>query len=727
MAGKPRKPRPAEPKTGYRHPRSSSLKSRIFLFFGGVILFFSLAIIYDQRYYILPSFVRLENESLQRKIESTRNILQREIDDLARLCQDWAYWDAAYDFIQTGDPGFIRENMLFNIFPEQKLTAIIFLDRNGGPRFHRVVDPEQQKLTDIPILRAEGFNREHPLFIDPQEADPLLQTRIAGLLDSAAGPLLCAAYPIITSENRGPMRGTLIFCRRLEDLRDEIQAQTQLPLEFLSTGSPRGAALYRSYFKSKQDLPHVIKNSRTATILIPMPQLNGTDHYLIRAEIPRSIYREGKALLTDAGSSTMIIQLILLIIFLFYIHLVVLTPLEKLRYHIGSIIDTGDYSSRMPEERSDEFGMLTDDFNHLLDDIERGRREIHEKNISLNSSRKAAEEANSAKTRFLANINHEIRTPLNSIMAFAELLDEAIPPEAREFTSGIKKNCQSLQYLFQDMVNISDIEAGRVTLTPQWVSMPDLAAELFQNHRRPFQDKGLTLLITLEAGFPLEIYLDGERLKEILNNLLSNALKYSPDGIVRLDFSSAGSTVTALVSDSGPGIPEQERERLFKLFERGNSEKQRGIPGTGIGLTIARRLARCLEGELRALPQQDRGARFLLELFSPRTGTGLTGQPIRYQTRRHPAPPKPAPDPAARSSALDPILQGLKEEWKGIRSRAFVDEFESFGRRVNNTARNHHFPELEKWSRELLGAAAIYDIAALKNIAARFDEVFPQL
>ena len=240
-------------------------------------------------------------------------------------------------------------------------------------------------------------------------------------------------------------------------------------------------------------------------------------------------------------------------------------------------------------------------------------RELTEANRALAAARRDADRANRAKSDFISRMSHDLRTPLTAIMGFAEVLQlDPLTPEQVESVTHIRRGGQHLLNLINEVLDISLIEAGRLTLSPEPVALPrllDAAVGLIQ----PLADRR-RIQITVDAPPRIAVIADQQRLNEVLLNLLSNAVKYNrPGGAVWLRARVESHAVTLDVIDTGIGIPPDKLARLFTPFERLGAETS-SIEGTGLGLTLAKRLTEAMNGTLSVEGSTPEGTTFRLTL-----------------------------------------------------------------------------------------------------------------
>ncbi len=223
----------------------------------------------------------------------------------------------------------------------------------------------------------------------------------------------------------------------------------------------------------------------------------------------------------------------------------------------------------------------------------------------LRAAKEAAEAANELKSAFLANMSHEIRTPLGAILGFAEALrDPTISHDERERFHGIiERNGKVLSRLIDDILDLSRVEAGKLEIQYVEVTLATLLSEVVGIAELKAKEKGLDIEFHMHQDIPNRIVSDPVRLRQILTNVLGNAVKFTDEGrvTVNLEYEKhifTNSTLIIRVSDTGPGIAPEQRGRLFKPFAQADESRTRRFGGTGLGLALSRRLARELGGDL---------------------------------------------------------------------------------------------------------------------------------
>ncbi|WP_431048298.1 hybrid sensor histidine kinase/response regulator [Roseateles sp. L2-2] len=230
----------------------------------------------------------------------------------------------------------------------------------------------------------------------------------------------------------------------------------------------------------------------------------------------------------------------------------------------------------------------------------------------------AAEAANQAKSRYISTISHELRTPLNSILGYAQLMaaDASLPPQRRQAVQVIKRGGEHLMQLIDGTLDIARIEAGRLSLEPAPVRFDELLRELADMFEPQAAAKGLSFRFEPQGTLPEWVRADEQRLRQILINLLGNAIKFTTEGEVTLRVRHGREMATLEIADTGPGMDAAELERIFEPFARGSSGAG-GAPGAGLGLTISKMLTALMGGEMSATSEPGRGSTFRVRLFLP--------------------------------------------------------------------------------------------------------------
>lgn len=264
----------------------------------------------------------------------------------------------------------------------------------------------------------------------------------------------------------------------------------------------------------------------------------------------------------------------------------------------------GDRAHRLDASSNDEMGQLATSFNGMADSVAESFNRLEE-------AKAKAEEANRMKSEFLASMSHELRTPLNGILGFSELLkSELTVPDQQHYAEVIHDSGQHLLNLVNEVLDLSKVEAGKMDFAWTDVRVNEIAGELASLHRASAQAKGLILNLKLENNLPATIETDPTRLRQILNNLLNNAVKFTEHGSIQLSVASEGDRVSFAVSDTGPGIPPEAQEQIFEKFKQLEHFLTRSHGGTGLGLALVKQLAEHMGGSVAVVSTVGEGSTF---------------------------------------------------------------------------------------------------------------------
>ncbi len=229
----------------------------------------------------------------------------------------------------------------------------------------------------------------------------------------------------------------------------------------------------------------------------------------------------------------------------------------------------------------------------------------------LKAAKEAAEESSRLKSAFLANMNHEIRTPMNAIMGFSELMLGASPEDKETYAGIINKSSEQLLQLIDDVIFLSRLQSEKLPVKETVFSPAKLVEEVFLMFNLPSVKKNLDLqLLVPDEMEDVSILSDAYKIKQVLTNFVSNAIKYTRSGFVKIGFERKSNTIQFFVEDSGLGIPENEQENIFDVFYRGEKPISLAIRGTGLGLSIAKGLVELIGGTIGVSSNPEKGSRF---------------------------------------------------------------------------------------------------------------------
>lgn len=278
----------------------------------------------------------------------------------------------------------------------------------------------------------------------------------------------------------------------------------------------------------------------------------------------------------------------------------------------ASRVASGDLSARLTEGGPGEVGELTTAFNRMAEELERGRAELESQNEQLRQSERR-------KSELVRIVSHELRTPLASVLGFTSVLLErdVAPEKRRHYLEIVNVQARRLSSLLNDFLDAERLEEGDLEFSRKLIDIGDVVAEQIELFEGQSEKHKLDSFL---PSTPLPVQGDPNRLAQVIGNLLSNAIKYSPDGgTVHIQAEQIDSRVRVSVRDEGLGIADELQQRVFAKFFRGDAEAS-GIPGTGLGLTIARSVVEAHGGRMNFESARGKGSVFWLELPTAEDG-----------------------------------------------------------------------------------------------------------
>ena len=340
-----------------------------------------------------------------------------------------------------------------------------------------------------------------------------------------------------------------------------------------------------------------------------------------------------------------------------YLQKYISRPINKLMRVTENIIQTQNYSLRSSFHGRDEIGKMSHAYNKMLDQIELHAKELsntnneledrvklrteklEEQNIKLMAATELAEQSKQAKDAFLASMSHEIRTPLNAIIGFQALLrDTPLNEEQRDYVESIDFAGKNLLIIINDILDISKIEAGKFTFIKEDLNIEKALHSAIDLMSYKAKEKQIEILFNHDKRIPVNLIGDLARFNQIILNLLGNAVKFTDVGTININDKLIEETESYVlcsfdIIDTGIGIPKDKQDIIFEHFSQASSETSRRFGGTGLGLTIVKKLLLLQGGDINLKSEEKKGSTFSFYLrFEKDNGTILKAKPLELET-----------------------------------------------------------------------------------------------
>lgn len=363
--------------------------------------------------------------------------------------------------------------------------------------------------------------------------------------------------------------------------------------------------------------------------------------------------------------------------------------------------------------------------------------ELRKRNVEIRKAKNQAEEANRAKSLFIANISHEIRTPLNSIIGFTDLLlPMAQNQKEKTFLQSIKNSSNSLLSLINDILDLSKIQADKLELYREPVSIHSIMSEIQQIFYPQVQGKNIRFIITVSPALQGKFLLDTIRFRQILFNLAGNAIKFTDKGFVKVTADGKPSAdektkydLVITVEDTGSGIPKEEQEIIFEAFKQSSESITQQRQGTGLGLSITKRLVEAMNGSISLESEPGKGTKFTIRLNK----VEKTEQTVNVQGNHEPSRPsentfEDSTGPGKPEKMSDDLRHKFSErffrQWKIVVENKVIDDIKIFGLDIAAFGAENHMNTIRETGEQLGKAAENFDIGTIEELLIRIKSFF---
>ncbi len=555
--------------------------------FGAVLTFGTWAVL---RVTVLPAFEQLEIETVEKDRSKILSKFVSGLEALSLLNEALSAWTPVYEEIQRSRTGFLEANLNTDNIPQKDMDILIAYDRYGVYRYGWARHPQTLEMLDV--------QQELPFDVGRPTADQYEQLKnTMGLVRGRRGFIQLVAMPITTSDAKAEPVGWLLSGRYLTDsVINELARQVNATLT-LSYASERAAGEIPTDLIPSDEVPYTTTvNDEFVVLSQPIFDIFGAEIGVMEIESERVVTAVGKRSIQYALSAFAVAMVLLMLVATRFLHVQIVSPIKELTALMQRMLRTGNLKVVAQTDRTDEIGTLAGRFNELT-------RELRSAQVELEGARDEAVELANSKSEFLARMSHEIRTPMNGVIGMTELLKNTqLSDRQVRCVKTIGESGNTLLTLINDILDFSKIEAGKLNLENKPVDLRELVEETAAGFTESASHKGVELITAMPIESPSRVITDPTRLRQVLVNLLGNALKFTAEGEVRLSLmtSEKDGVVQAAfeITDTGIGIQHDKQRDIFEAFTQEDGSTTRVYGGSGLGLAISRQIVSLLGGEL---------------------------------------------------------------------------------------------------------------------------------
>jgi signal transduction histidine kinase/CheY-like chemotaxis protein/HPt (histidine-containing phosphotransfer) domain-containing protein len=576
-----------------------------------VALFLTLGVVFavgsyaGLRAFVLPAFDEFEQASAAENLERVRRALDTDLHSLQIVNREYSMWNQTHDFVLGRRDSYIEENLDPVFWANTRINGMAFVDTSGKIVWSRLFDATLQNEMSLQAEWMRPIDAANPLATHAS-----IDSVKLAIVRGRTTPWMVSSLPVLRSNGDGPIAGALFVIRALDQGEvARLSRETGVHLNFSDMADALLPDALRDDAPATSYDIHWRATGDQITGYQVFDDEYGEPAFVLEVSTPRTITSIGN----DTIATALLFFVAATVVFLLggwiFTRRTIVSPVGSLTEHIISIRDSGDLENSVELARSDEIGMLQMEFAGLLRKLGKAQRE-------LEGARDQALAVSNAKSDFLAKISHEIRTPMNGVLGMIELLSNTpLDRVQKRYMHSIQESAGSLLDLLSDILDFSKIEAGKLRLENRPFDLHKFVADVADSMAGLAEKKGLRLNNILPDDPTLNVEGDPVRLRQVLTNLLGNAIKFTDRGSILLRVTADQDAddydlVTFEVIDTGIGIAPRKHRQIFESFAQADGSTTRRFGGTGLGLAISKQLVEMMGAELCVESEPGEGARF---------------------------------------------------------------------------------------------------------------------
>ncbi len=392
-----------------------SLRRKAFIFILTLCAVLISSVIFISRTIILNNFTALEQENTRQNLDRVKNAIDDKINALDTFTQDYAGWNDTYEFIQDGNQEYIDSNLIDETFAGTKINMMVFINRDKEIAFSKMYDQELKQALPLTNDFKQYLSDNSPLL-----SHPMSSSMKSGIILLNKDPMLVVSRPILTSEKKGPIRGSLIMGKFIgKEVLEDLKSTTKLDLSLLRPGETKE---YPDLKSGQLEYIHPV-SGETILGYRQLLDINGKPAVTIKITLPRTIYTQGKQAMYYLVGSLVFLSLLLAVISVIYIDRILLTPLKRLVTDVNNIRTNADFSIRVHEAGEGEFSELAKDINRMTTALASGEKALRVVNKEIEFEKENIEKIVQERTQELSAEQARFIASINSVLEGFILLD----------------------------------------------------------------------------------------------------------------------------------------------------------------------------------------------------------------------------------------------------------------------------------------------------------------
>ncbi len=582
-----------------------TLRKKTLLVTGFMIAGMVLTVFIIAQFVILQSYVKLDIDSANRNTQRAVNAFTNRLQGMEKVIIDWAYWDDTYQYADDANQEFIDNSITDDAFLSLQLNVMLFIDKSGKVLSAFGFDMATGKQVDVPAEVIDVLSHNPLLLAVDMEQDTKTKS---GIVDFEGKKMMVASAPILKSNFEGPPNGTIIQGRYLDSTETANLSQTiGLPV---SVYDYNAADLPDDVAKAKTSLttatPIFVQtladNAQSGYAIIN--NLQDVPDLIMRIDMPRSVYQQGKQTLSYFIVLVIILGLVFGGAILYVLEASVLARMAGLSRTVVEISESNDLHKRVTQSGKDEISTLEGVINKLLNSTENSQTELKHRLEELAILQ-------NQKDRFFTHAAHEFRTPLANFRTHLYLARKR-PDRAEEYLGVLEKVTRQMTDLVEDIFDVARYGEHSIELHELFTSLGQLLKEICAD-QRPF---AITKGIDWEESFTsekLNVMVDNARITQAFGKIINYVISFTPpSGKIQIQLSQVQDHAVIHIGSTMMNVKREQAAQIFQPFFR---TSEGSTVTTGLGLTVAKEIIERHGGRIQFEPNDEKGGTFVIELL----------------------------------------------------------------------------------------------------------------